>query len=139
MIGDPLYEVPLNRISNETFSEVTSLCYKIHREAGKIFNLVSDGCIQYSAMDNRENDNIISRVGVAATDNNGSCVEIEVNVDDCVLVVNGVPHGTTQYGSNGVMARLRNGSTTHSITAMLIPTDTNSVSTPSWDHHGTNT
>ena len=36
--------------------------------------------------------------------------------------------------------------TIHSITAMLIPTDTNSVSTqyqsvstPSWDHHGTNT
>ena len=119
VIGDPLYEVPLNRISNETFSEVTSLCYEIHGEAGKIFNLVSDGCVQvnaeYSAMDNPENGNIISTIGVAATDNNGSCVEIEVGVDDCVPVVNGVPYSTTPYRSNGIMARLRNGRTTRAI------------------------
>ena len=40
-------------------------------------------------MDNPENGNIISTIGVAATDNDGDCIQIEVNVDGCVPVVNG--------------------------------------------------
>ena len=116
VIGDPLYEVPLNRIPEDTFPTTTSLCYEIHGEAGKIFNLVSDGCVQvnaeYSAMDNPENGNIISTIGVAATDNDGDCIQIEVSVDDCVPVVNGVPHSTTPYSSNGVMAARLDGRTT---------------------------
>ena len=42
-------------------------------------------------MDNPENGNIISTIGVAATDNDGdcTCIQIEVNVDGCVPVVNG--------------------------------------------------
>ena len=117
VIGDPLYEVPLNQLPNVT--DVTSLCYEIHGEAGKIFNLVSDGCVQvnaeYSAMDIPENGNIISKIGVAATDTDGDCIEIEVDVDDCVPVVNGVPYSTTRYNSNGVTARLRSGRNTRAV------------------------
>ena len=114
VIGDPLYEVPLNMISNDTFPVTTSLCYEIHGEAGKIFNLISDGCVQvnanYSAMDIPENGNIISQIGVFAYDTAGGCINILVDVNDCIPVVNGVAYsGGSGYDSNGVTARqLRN-------------------------------
>ena len=114
VIGDPLYEVPLNNlISNETFLEVTSLCYEIHGRAGQIFNLISDDCVQvnanYSAMDIPANGNIISQIGVLAYDTAGGCIEILVDVSDCIPVVNGVPYNDTVYDMNGVTARRRNG------------------------------
>ena len=113
IIGDPLYEVPLNMISNDTlFPEVTSLCYEIHGEAGRIFNLISDGCVQvnanYSAMDIPENGIIISQIGVLAYDNASGCAFIMVGVSDCVPVVNGVRYDTAVYNVNGVTARRRN-------------------------------
>ena len=114
VIGDPLYEVPLSEIPKDIFPETTSLCYEIHGEADKIFNLVSDGCVQvnaeYSAMDTPENGNIISRIGVAATDTDGDCIEIVVSVDDCVPVVNG--NRDTSYNLNGIGASLLTGRTT---------------------------
>ena len=114
VIGDPLYEVPLNNmIRDETFPEVTSLCYEIHGRAGQIFNLISDGCVQvnanYSAMDIPENGNIISQIGVLAYDTAGGCIEIMVDVNDCIPVVNGIPYNDTVYDMNGVTARRRNG------------------------------
>ena len=112
VIGDPLYEVPLNTISNNTFPVTTSLCYEIHGEAGKIFNLVSDGCVQvnanYSAMDIPDNGNIISEIGVFAYDTAGGCINILVDVNDCIPVVNGVAYsGDPGYDMNGVTARRR--------------------------------
>ena len=115
VIGDPLYEVPMNMISNETFPEVTSLCYEIHGEAGQVFNLISDGCVQvnanYSAMNIPENGNIISQIGVLAYDTVNGCAFIMVDVNDCIPVVNGVPYGdpAAGYDMNGVTARRRNG------------------------------
>lgn len=111
VIGDPVYEVPLNMISNETFANITSLCYEIHGEAGKIFNLISDGCVQvnaeYSAMDIPENGNIISRIGVLAYDTAGGCINIEVDMIDCNPIVNGLPYNSTIYNMNGVNVRQR--------------------------------
>ena len=113
VVGDPLYEVPLNMISNETFPEVTSLCYEIHGKAGKIFSLISDGCVQvnanYSAMDIPENGNIISQIGVFAYDTADQCINILVDVNDCIPVVNGVAYsGDPGYNMSGVTARQRN-------------------------------
>ena len=116
VIGDPLYEVPLNNlIRDERFPEITSLCYEIHGIAGQIFNLISDGCVQvnanYSAMDIPENGNIISQIGVLAYDTAGGCVEIMVDVNVCVPVVNGIPYNNTVYDMNGVTVRRRNNRT----------------------------
>ena len=116
VIGDPLYEVPLNNlIRDERFPEITSLCYEIHGIAGQIFNLISDGCVQvnanYSAMDIPENGNIISQIGVLAYDTGGGCVEIMVDVNVCVPVVNGIPYNNTVYDMNGVTVRRRNNRT----------------------------
>ena len=112
VIGSPLYEVPLNMISNNTFPVTTLLCYEIHGEAGKIFNLVSDGCVQvnanYSAMDIPDNGNIISQIGVFAYDTAGGCINILVDVSDCIPVVNGRAYsGDPSYDMNGVTARRR--------------------------------
>ena len=88
-------------LSNETFADITSLCYEIHGEAGKIFNLISDDCVQvnaeYSAMDIPDNGNVISKIGVLAYDTSGNCVNIEVDVNDCIPVVNGLPYNSTVY------------------------------------------
>lgn len=113
VIGDPLYEVPLNEIPKDMFPEVTSLCYEIHGEANKTYNLVSDGCVQvnanYSALGPSENDtNIISQIGVFAYDTAGGCINILVDVNDCIPVVNGIPYENTSYNMNGVTARRRN-------------------------------
>ena len=113
VIGDPLYEVPMNMISRETFPQVTSLCYEIHGEAGRIFNLISDRCVQvnanYSSMNIPTNGNIISQIAVLTYDSAGSCIEIMIDVNDCIPVVNGVPYGDTVYDMNNVTARRRNG------------------------------
>ena len=113
VIGDPLYEVPLNMISNETFPDVTSLCYEIRGEADRVFNLISDGCVQvnanYSAMNVPESGNVISQIGVFAYDTAGGCASIMVNVNDCIPVVNGIPYNNDPgYNINGVTARRRN-------------------------------
>ena len=112
VIGDPLYEVPLNLLGGKIFPEVTSLCYEIHGRAGQIFNLISDGCVQvnanYSAMDIPANGNIISQIGVLAYDTAGGCIKIIVDVNNCIPVVNGVAYNDTVYDVNGVTARQRN-------------------------------
>lgn len=114
VFGDPLYEVPLNMISNEIFPKITSLCYEVHGEANKVFNLITDGCVQvnanYSAMDIPENGNIINQIGVFAYDTANGCISILVDVNDCIPVVNGVAYsGDPGYDMNGVTAiRQRN-------------------------------
>jgi len=54
------------------------------------------------------NGNIISDVGVFAYDNAGGCINILVDVNDCIPVVNGVPYADTAYNANGVTARRQN-------------------------------
>lgn len=103
-------------ISNENFTDVTSLCYEIHGAAGKIFNLISDGCVQvnaeYSAMDIPENGNIISKIGVFAYDNTGSCITVEVDVN-CITILNGAPYNSTTYFVNGVNIIQQNNTRVH--------------------------
>ena len=59
IVGDPFYEVPLNMLC---------ISWGLLGEVGKVFNLISDGCVQvnanYSAMHIPENGNIISHIGV---------------------------------------------------------------------------
>ena len=59
-------------------------------------------------MDIPANGNIISQVGVFAYDNAGLCINILVDVNDCIPVVNGVPYNNTVYDRNGITARRRN-------------------------------
>jgi len=89
VIGDPLYTVPL-QISEEMIQSDpqvanTSLCYEIHGDGGKTYNLVSDTCVSISAEYVEANNvtNIIGKIGVIAVDNNGNCQNITIDVMNC--------------------------------------------------------
>lgn len=117
VIGDPLYTVPL-QISEEIIAsdpEVanTSLCYEIHGDAGKIFNLVSDTCVSITAeyvQGNTSDINVVGRVGFVAVDNNDACQNITIDVMNCMGTVtntDGVTEVTdgSPYDEAGVRVR----------------------------------
>ena len=91
---------------------ITSLCYEVHGEAGKFFNLVSDSCVSvnshYSrALDNPNIDlNIVDAIGVRAVSNNGTCVNIRVGLDGCEVTVNGAAIRGRMYRSDGITIRV---------------------------------
>ena len=72
--GDPLYEVPIivDEEGNKLF-----LCYEVQGQANQHFNLISDTCVSvnalYSPMINPSKGNIISKIGILAEDNSGTC------------------------------------------------------------------
>ena len=112
VISGPVFEVPLNMISDDTFEQVTALCYEIYGDAGKMFNLISDGCVQvnpeYSGTNIPVIGNVISRIGVVAYDVANDCSKIEVGMDDCEPYVNGVAVDSVDYNLNGVTVNNRN-------------------------------
>ena len=112
IISGPVFEVPLNMISDDTFEQVTALCYEVYGDAGKIFNLISDGCVQVNAEYSGTNisviGNVISRIGVVAYDVADDCIKIEVGMDDCVPYVNEVAIDSVDYNLSGVSVSNRN-------------------------------
>ena len=94
IIGDPLYEAAL-WIGEELCKY--ALCYEIHGEARKHFNLLSDKCVSvsaaYSSMSDPTAGNIISAIGIRASDDTNSCVNIDIvqdsNTGICVTTVGG--------------------------------------------------
>jgi len=104
---------------------VPHLCYEIHGKARSYFNLLSDSCTsvnaEYRAAFDDENVpfflNIISRIGVVTKNSNGSCVFIEVGVDNrCMpLVSREGPGGSlitrpveaAEYTSDGISVTRR--------------------------------
>ena len=112
VISGPVYEVPLNMISYNTFEKVTALCYEVFGDDGKIFNLISDGCVQvnaeYSSTNITQIGNVISKIGVLAYDLTGACVRIEVGMNDCIAYVNGMAFNSSSYNLDGVTVAHRN-------------------------------
>ena len=96
IVGDPLYRAAL-WVGNQTCKY--SLCYEIHGEAGKHFNLISDLCVSvnayYSAMSNPALGNVISAVGIRASDDTDTCHDINIVQNTvtgaCEASVNGGP------------------------------------------------
>ena len=91
---------------------VPSLCYEVHGEADKFFNLVSDSCVSvnshYSRAVSHPNItiNIVVAIGVRAVSNNGTCLNIRVGLDGCEVTVNGAAIRGRTYRSNGITIRL---------------------------------
>ena len=91
---------------------IASLCYEVHGEASKFFNLVSDSCVSinshYSrALNNPNIDlNIVDAIGVQAVSNNGTCVNIYVGLEGCDVTVNGAAITDRIYRSNGITIRV---------------------------------
>ena len=114
--GDPLMTVPLN-IGNITRmllglreDEQVSLCYEVHGQADRNFNLVSDACVSVNAhyinVTARGEDeiNIINRIGVRAVDDINQCHNIRAERDGCRAFVDGVEINTT-YRMAGISVR----------------------------------
>ena len=91
---------------------ITSLCYEVHGEAGKFFNLVSDSCVSVNAHYSRALTNpnitlnIVDAIGVLAVSNDGTCVNISVGLEGCEVTVNGAAITDRTYQSNGITIRV---------------------------------
>ena len=102
--GDPLMTVPI--------SLNTSLCYEVHGEADKFFNLISDDCVSVNAHYARSGINnpnitlnVIDAVGVRAVANNDLCVNIRVDLDGCTAHINSV-NISRMYSDSGITVRV---------------------------------
>ena len=93
VIGDPLFTIPL-LVSEEILQELKvpklSLCYEIHGETEEWFNLVTDQCTSVNAhyVAIIPNLNIIDKIGVRTVGEDGQCLNILVDVDECSASVN---------------------------------------------------
>ena len=106
LTGDPLMTVPIS-IENDV---ITSLCYEVHGEADKFFNLISDTCVsvnshyEKAAIDNENITlNIVDSIGVLAYDQ-GICVNIGVSLKNCQASLNGA-NVSRRYNNNGISVR----------------------------------
>ena len=114
MTGDPLMTVPIFAdpfaLPNNFFS-IISLCYEVHGEVDKFFNLVSDSCVSVNSHYSRAlanpniNLNIVDAIGIRAISNNGTCVNIHIGLEGCQATVNGAGFGNV-YQSGGITIRM---------------------------------
>ena len=104
--GDPLYEVP---ITVDEEGKALFLCYEVRGQANQHFNLISDTCVSvnalYSPMINPSKGNIISKIGILAEGNSGTCQQIEADLEGCTARVNGAK--VTMYNQNGIQVNRR--------------------------------
>ena len=72
--------------------QTVALCYQVHGEDGKFYNLVSDECVSVNAHVTRPfpeiNSHVIDEISVRATGTNGSCYDILVSRENCSVSVN---------------------------------------------------
>ena len=93
-VGDPLYEVPVTHTPEGMDPTTTSLCYQIHGENEKYFNIISDRCVQVNVLyDPIRRDpqagNYIKDVGIVAHNTAGGCNSIEVTGRRCTVTIDG--------------------------------------------------
>ena len=86
-----------------------SLCFEVHGITNQTFNLISDECTSvnalYSSMNNPDDGNIISSMGVKAVNNLRQCVEITVKLESgCIPVIRGTPV-FDHYSSDGISVK----------------------------------
>ena len=105
IIGDPLFTVTLPQ-GNEF------MCYEVHGQAGKYFNLISDTCTSVNALFTAltETLNRMSEIGIYAVDSANECVQIQVNLAGCSGSVDGetlplISGQPNQYQQNGISVR----------------------------------
>jgi len=93
-VGDPLYEVPVTHTPEGMDPTTTSLCYQIHGENNKYYNIISDRCVQvnvlYDAIGrNPPGGNYIKDVGMVAHNTAGGCNKIGVIGKGCKVSIDG--------------------------------------------------
>ena len=101
IIGDPLFTVTLPE--GDEF-----MCYEVHGEAGKYFNLVSDTCTSVNAhftqLPSDARLNRMSDIGIYAAHTSDACAQIQIRLENCTGFVNG-EQITSTYQHNGISVR----------------------------------
>ena len=106
-----MFTVPLN-ISKDSWilkeKGKLELCYEVHGEKNKIFNLVSDSCLSVNALlevaSNPKIGNVITQIGMIVMDWNGNCQRIHVDLKQRSLKLNNERiTGSRVY--NGILLR----------------------------------
>ena len=103
MVNDTVIGMPYMTVPILTTSGALTLCYEVNGVANRYFNFISDNCVAVNAHYARARTNnpnitlnIIDSVGIRAVSSDGSCVNIQVNLEGCSATVNGgsvdVPH-----------------------------------------------
>ena len=84
VIGDPLQTVPLlvTNLEDLGLDQNLSLCYEVHGQSDKYFNLVSDMCTSVSAHYlGVSSFNVIDEISVKAVDSVGNCRNILISTE----------------------------------------------------------
>ena len=111
--GDPLFSIPLPAQSvSKTDLKSIQLCFEIHGKSGRHYNLISDACTSVSARYkmgvNDAEMNVISNMGVKTQGVNGTCHNVEVDLDRCSAHLDGDLLNTTAPVSvNGITIVIR--------------------------------
>ena len=116
LTGDPLFTVPIltaqSNQSNISPADIPSLCYEVHGRAEEYFNLISDTCTSVNAfyqkapVNSSEIDlNVVTKIGVRAVGDDGTCHNIAVDLDTCTASINGAPLTSKVYSSSGIRIR----------------------------------
>ena len=97
-----------------TTSDASTLCYEVHGEADRFFNLISDNCVAVNAHYARAGTNnpnirlnVIDSVGVRAVSGDESCVNIQVDLEGCSATVDDVSVNMP-YRANSISVRRYN-------------------------------
>ncbi len=92
-------------------NEVINLCFEIHGQSDKYFNLVSDSCISVNVHYKRANpqlsSNVIDEITVRAAGLDGICRNIAVSIGNCQATIDGsVLEELETYTSAGITVRM---------------------------------
>lgn len=92
-----------NSILRELNATQLSLCYEIHGQSDEIYNLVTGKCVSINAHYYRLTDhlNVIDQIGVHAAGDDEFCRNIQVDVKDCLVSIDGVAI-STNFSSGGI-------------------------------------
>ena len=107
VITRPQYRVPV--ASEEVgLPKRMSLCYEVQGQVNQTFNLISDTCVSVNALysPTTSEGTSIGKIGILAKDNGDQCQEIEVDLAECEVRVNGQVVKST-YKQDGVDVRHR--------------------------------
>lgn len=71
-----------------------SLCYQVHGDEGKFYNILSDSCVSVnvhvSQPFNDIDSHVIDRIGVHAVGSSGTIYDVLIDRQNCTVTVNGV-------------------------------------------------
>ena len=120
IVGDPLLYVPLYtyQLPQEPIQlrAPIGLCYEIHGDSGSYFNLVTDDCTSVNARWTSATTflNVIDKIAIRAISNTPApsgdpmqriCHDIQVDLDECALSIDGEPAGAGTTVLGGIFVR----------------------------------